>query len=60
MSNLLPLSKQTILIAGASAGIGAALAETLAKQFTGIRVFLAARRKDKLEEVKADVFYSEF
>ena len=47
----LPLSQQVILITGASAGIGAALAETLAKQFAGIRLVLAARRQNKLEQV---------
>jgi short-subunit dehydrogenase len=51
MSKMLPLSKQTIAIAGASAGIGAALAESLAKQFSGIRLILTARRQDRLEQV---------
>ena len=47
----LHLSEQVILITGASAGIGAALAQTLAKQFLGIRLILAARNKEKLETV---------
>lgn len=46
-----PLSEQVILITGASAGIGAALAVTLAQQFPGIRLVLAARQKEKLEQV---------
>lgn len=57
-----PLSEQVILITGASAGIGAALAQTLAAQFAGIRLVLAARDREKLERVatlcrseKADV-----
>jgi short-subunit dehydrogenase len=50
-SHALPIAQQVILITGASAGIGAALAETLAKEFLGIRLVLAARRKEKLEEV---------
>jgi short-subunit dehydrogenase len=53
----LPLSQQVILITGASAGIGAALAETLAKQFAGIRLVLAARRQDKLEQVARQCRY---
>ncbi|MCU0536951.1 MAG: SDR family oxidoreductase [Hydrococcus sp. Prado102] len=51
MSKVLPFSQQTILITGASAGIGAALAKNLAKEFSGIRLVLSARRQDKLEEV---------
>ena len=47
----LHLSEQVILITGASAGIGSALAQTLAKQFLGIRLILAARNKEKLETV---------
>jgi short-subunit dehydrogenase len=45
------LSEQVILITGASAGIGAALAKSLAQQFLGIRLVLAARHVDKLERV---------
>lgn len=45
------LSEQVILITGASAGIGAALAKSLAQQFLGIRLVLAARHADKLEAV---------
>ncbi|MGH2415324.1 MAG: SDR family NAD(P)-dependent oxidoreductase [Microcystaceae cyanobacterium] len=45
------LSEQVILITGASAGIGAALAELLATKFSGIRLVLAARRQAALEKV---------
>lgn len=51
MNNISPLAEQVILITGASSGIGAALAETLATQFLGIRLVLAARREEKLEQV---------
>lgn len=40
---------QVVIVTGASAGIGAALAEELAKQ--GARIAIAARREDRLEEV---------
>lgn len=45
------LSEQVILITGASAGIGTALAQTLATRFPGVRLALSARRADKLEEI---------
>ncbi|MBD2742077.1 SDR family oxidoreductase [Coleofasciculus sp. FACHB-1120] len=45
------LSEQVILITGASTGIGAALAKLLATQSLGIRLVLAARNQEKLEEV---------
>lgn len=45
------LSEQVILITGASAGIGTALAQTLATRFPGVRLALTARRADKLEEI---------
>jgi short-subunit dehydrogenase len=45
------LSEQVVLITGASAGIGAALAKLLAQQFMGIRLILAARNAEKLESV---------
>lgn len=44
-------SEQVVLITGASAGIGAALAQTLAQRWTGIRLVLAARSQDKLTRV---------
>jgi short-subunit dehydrogenase len=45
------LSEQVILITGASAGIGAALARVLADRFPGVRLALTARREDKLNEI---------
>ncbi len=45
------LSEQVVLITGASAGIGAALAQLLAQRFIGIRLVLAARSVEKLEAV---------
>lgn len=48
------LSEQVILITGASAGIGAAVAQLLAEKFIGIRLVLAARSQEKLENV-ADI-----
>ena len=45
------LSKQVVLITGASTGIGAALAQLLAQRFVGIRLVLAARSVEKLEIV---------
>ncbi|NDJ19129.1 SDR family oxidoreductase [Myxacorys almedinensis] len=46
-----PISEQVVLITGASAGIGAALAQALAHRWTGIRLVLAARNQDKLTRV---------
>jgi short-subunit dehydrogenase len=45
------LQDQVILITGASAGIGAALAQELARVYPGIRLVLAARRRDALEAI---------
>ena len=45
------LKEKTILVTGASAGIGAACAESFARE--GARLILAARRTDKLEELAA-------
>ena len=45
------LSEKVVLITGASAGIGEALAQLLAQQFIGIRLVLAARNVEKLETV---------
>jgi short-subunit dehydrogenase len=45
------LAEQVVLITGASSGIGEALAYTLAQRYLGIRLVLAARTVDKLEEV---------
>ncbi len=49
-----PLSEQVILITGASAGIGAALARRLATEFLGVPLVLAARNREKLEAVATD------
>jgi len=46
-----PLSLQTVLITGASSGIGAALAILLATKYPGMRLVLAARSLDKLAAV---------
>src|SRR5437016_4536186 len=44
---------KSILITGASSGIGAGLAREFAKQ--GARVALAARREDRLVELKSEI-----
>ena len=46
-------STQVVLITGASAGIGAALAQALAARYPGVRLVLAARNVEKLEVVSA-------
>ncbi len=48
-----PLTSQVVLITGASAGIGAALARLLADRVQGIRLVLTARTAAKLEAVAA-------
>lgn len=45
------LTNQVVLITGASTGIGAALAQLLARRYSGICLALAARNAVKLEEV---------
>ncbi|MDX2098088.1 MAG: SDR family oxidoreductase [Leptolyngbyaceae cyanobacterium bins.59] len=45
------LAEQVVLITGASTGIGAALAQTLAQHYMGIRLVLAARSKTQLETI---------
>ena len=47
------LATNVVLITGASAGIGAALARVLSERFQGIRLVLAARNEAKLEAVAA-------
>lgn len=49
-----PLSEQVILITGASAGIGAALARRLATEYLGIRLVIAARNQEKLKAVETE------
>ncbi|MGD1922347.1 MAG: SDR family oxidoreductase [Pleurocapsa sp.] len=45
------LTNKIVLITGASSGIGAALAETLAARHSGIHLILTSRNQVKLEEV---------
>lgn len=47
------LAAQVVLITGASAGIGAALAQQLARRFPGIRLVLTARRAERLGAIAA-------
>ncbi len=47
------LSSKTVLITGASAGIGTACAHSFARE--GARLILAARRKDRLEKLAAEL-----
>lgn len=51
---MVQLQQQVILITGASAGIGAALAVVLAANYPGIRLVLAARSTEKLEAIAAN------
>ncbi|MBP2077969.1 SDR family oxidoreductase [Oceanobacillus polygoni] len=50
---MLKLKDKTAVVTGASSGIGAAIAKQLAME--GANVVLAARRKDKLEEVVKEI-----
>ena len=51
MSKVKSLNTQVILITGASRGIGAALAEVLASNYSGVRLVLASRNQSLLEVV---------
>ncbi len=53
-----PLSEQVIVITGASAGIGAALARRLAAEYLGIRLVIAARNQEKLKAVETECLKS--
>jgi len=51
--NRVTLNNRVILITGASSGIGAALAETLAEKYAGVNLILTSRDREKLETVAA-------
>ena len=53
MSDLISLKGRVALVTGASSGIGAHAARTLAK--AGARVAVAARRKDRLDSLVAGI-----
>jgi short-subunit dehydrogenase len=52
------LSAQVVLITGASSGIGAAIALNLSQRFTGIKLVLAARSQERLEDIAAQCRHS--
>ncbi len=51
MTKLKSLATQVVLITGASRGIGAALAEELARKYSGIRLVLTSRNQPLLETI---------
>ncbi len=53
MSETFRLDEKSALITGASGGLGSHFARTLAA--AGARVILAARRRDRLEQLKSDI-----
>ena len=50
---MVSIEKQTVVITGASSGIGASCAKMFAKE--GVSLILAARRRDKLEAVATEI-----
>src|SRR5437762_4257168 len=53
MAGIVDYRNKTAIITGASSGIGAALAKTLAGR--GAHVALVARRRDRLEQLSAEI-----
>ena len=53
MMSMFDVSNKTILIVGASSGIGESFAKTLAKQ--GAKLLIAARRLDRLQALKTEL-----
>ncbi|MGB5636744.1 MAG: SDR family oxidoreductase [Waterburya sp.] len=51
MTKLKSLATQVVVVTGASRGIGAALAEVLARNYSGIRLVLASRNQSLLDTV---------
>ena len=54
----MPLTDRVVLITGASSGLGVQMAGAAAR--AGARVVLAARRRDRLEEVAGEIDGADF